>query len=131
MSILENELKRFDNMKEELQKKQKQIAEGGSNASRLKASLLVCLSPPYAFTSHIPLCITVCFCGWGVSVDGVYLWMGYICGWDVSVDGVYLWLGCICGWGAPVSVAVCVLVGFCVFLQAKSHDCGTPFTLPG
>jgi len=36
MSILENELKRFDNMKEELQKKQKQIAEGGSNASRLK-----------------------------------------------------------------------------------------------
>ena len=36
MTILENELNRFDNMKEELQKKQKQIAEGGSNASRLK-----------------------------------------------------------------------------------------------
>lgn len=36
MSILDNELKRFDNMKEELQKKQKLIAESGSNAGRLK-----------------------------------------------------------------------------------------------
>ena len=40
MSILENELKRFDNMKEELQKKQKQIAEGGPNASRLKVGII-------------------------------------------------------------------------------------------
>ena len=91
MSILENELKRFDNMKEELQKKRKQIAEGGSNASRLKASLLVCLFLPfYAFSTHIPL----------VSLF-MFLWLGCICGWGVSVVGVSL-VGCICGWGVYV-----------------------------
>ena len=108
MSILENELKRFDNMKEELQKKRKQIAEGGSNASRLKASLLVCLFLPfYACSSHIPLVSLF------VSVVGVYLWLGCICGWGIF-GGVYLWLGCICGFGAPVSVAECALVDLCV-----------------
>ena len=49
MSILENELKRFDNMKEELQKKQKQISEASSNAARLKVLWNyfgdVCISP--------------------------------------------------------------------------------------
>ena len=82
MSILENELKRFDNMKEELQKKQKQIAEGGSNASRLKASLLV------STFLRAQLLLIFPFVSLFVSVVCVYLWLGCICGWGVSVVGV-------------------------------------------
>ena len=39
MAILENELKRFDNMKEELEKKRRLIAEAGSNGGRLKVGV--------------------------------------------------------------------------------------------